>query len=206
MCRRALRYSRLPIEIAAEILCQSLGRVVARRRFLFQALERHRFEVNRNIRIDRPQRLGIRGQHREQQIHRPHPLVRRPADEQLVQRGAQGVDVGATVQVLGVPARLLWRHEARRSFDRARAALLRTRGLPRQPEVHHVRKKLSVVGPLYHDVAGLDVAVDQPLPVGDIERLGDLLDDPHFLEQRHLEVGGLQRLAVDQLHRDVGVS
>jgi hypothetical protein len=122
--------------------------------------------------------------------------------EQFEDHAAGGVDVATGVD--GLAARLLRRQVLRRSDDRRR---LRHRAdaaaqRPRDTEVHH----LDLAGLGEHDVSGLDVAVDDAVPVAEVERGADV---GHDLECPALLQPGLDRQdlfqgsAVHVLHDDV---
>ena len=94
---------------------------------------------------------------------------RRPSGDHLVQHAAERVDVGAAVD--GLPLRLLGR-QVRRGPEHRRGLLDRLLRVadPRDAEVRdlHVARRGD------HDVAGLDVAVDDALVVRGGERVGDV--------------------------------
>ena len=92
--------------------------------------------------------------HRRQRDGERRVVERRPPGEQLVQRGAEAVDVAAAIDRAHVAARLLGRHVRRRADERARlgdAGL--DRRFARQAEVHDDGQPAAVVAALDHDVA-----------------------------------------------------
>ncbi len=142
----------------------------------------------------------VRGQH----LLRGPTGERRAASQHLVRRRAERVDVGAMVDV-GIGARLLGRHVRGRSQRDAgrgerRSAVCRFRHRLRHAEVGHRRR---VAGE--ENVVGLDVAVDDALRVGVVERLGDVAQNRHRLGDRQLAAHEPrpQRLAFDERHREV---
>ena len=74
------------------------------------------------------------------------------------------------------------------------------------PQTHAIWHRIAPALARDHDVAGLDVAVDQVVVVGGGQPLGDLPADSQRFE--HVERAGavellLQRLAGDELHHQV---
>ena len=143
---------------------------------------------------------------------RPSLAFEGPASgNDLVERGAEGEDVGAGVGRLAVE--LLRRHVLQRAQDGSRAGQRRRagRGLAaagfrlaraelRQAEV----EQLHAVGREHH-VPRLQIAVDDPLPVRRVERVRDGDAGRQRLVEREgaaLETPG-QRLAPEQLHDQV---
>jgi len=123
------------------------------------------------------------------------------AGEQLVEHHAQGEEIAAPVH--GAPGDLLGRHVIGRADQDARLGQVRLGGLG-QPEVGDLQEV-----PLHeHQVRGLDVPVDDLVPVGVVEGRAGLRqdgEDPVEGEQRRGLGVGLQRLPLDVLHGDVGV-
>ena len=126
-------------------------------------------------------------------------LERHSAGQQFVKDQPDGEDVRAGVQFFR--PRLLWRHV----LDRAQhgAGLGHAVGLQRsrQAEVHHRHASLAVA----HDVAGLQVAVDDALAVRRLQSGAHLLDDFHGLVRRKLaplRQQGAQVRAHQVLHGD----
>ena len=112
---------------------------------------------------------------------RPEPLGERsigkwrPANEEEIERAAEGVDVAATVGLVAV-AGLLWREIIGRSehllvmFARQRSRLVAVgQGQPHVEDLH--RPPL-----VEHEVGRLDVTVDEPLIVGVLEPRGCLAE------------------------------
>ncbi len=179
-----------------------------------QALERRRADRRqfgqrrRHVAHDRADQAGLR-----------RAGERPPAGRHLVQHAAEGPQVAARVGVAAIE--LLGRHVLERSDDgafggqrrgdggrlrqgghRQAAAAVRAgqaRG-SRQAEVHQLRAGLGE-----HDVAGLQVAVDDPGAVGAVQGVGDLPADAEDVGQRQRaarEPLG-QRLPVDQFHDQI---
>ena len=135
---------------------------------------------------------------------------RRVARQQFVQEHAQRVDVAAGIDAQGAHLRLLRAHV----FQRAdHGAVLREQrplgqlllGRLGHAEVDHLGDRLAVVE-RDHDVGRLDVAVDDPLLVGVLDRLADRHEQLQPLARRQVVVVTVlgDRHAVDQLHDEVG--
>ena len=134
-----------------------------------------------------------------------------PARRHLEENGAQSEDVRPRVRVPAL--QLLGRHVLKRPEDRALARQLGLRGQRgegavragrrhrfRQPEVEQLHAGLR-----QHDVAGLQVAVNDPLAVRLVERVGDLRAVAQHLlgRQRPLGQARGERLAFEKLHDQV---
>jgi hypothetical protein len=126
-------------------------------------------------------------------------LERHPPGQRLVEHAGQRVDVGAAIDLLALD--LLRRDVG----DRAHEGLLsgqaaRARGVLGQPEVRQVR----VVVAADQDVGRLDVAVDQPVGMGLVERRADLghqVDRALGIERAFVVQQPAQVGAVDVAHR-----
>jgi hypothetical protein len=134
--------------------------------------------------------------------HRVVPDERRLTGEQLVQHAAGGVHIGTGVDRLA--ARLLRGQVLGRADDRAglghRAGA--TGQCPRDAEVHH----LDHAGLGEHHVARLDIAVDDAVPVAELEGRADISGDLQGPTRHQPALGGqhlLEGMAVDELHDDV---
>ena len=202
--RRAARQSR------------ELTRDVAHRRAALAILREHLqdegLQLPRNGRIEPRQRRRLRVEQRVDDGDRVRAFERPPAGEKLPEQHAQREDVRARVDVaaqglLGRHVRDGPEHGTRRRARRVRAD--RAPGLApvarhgperREAEVEDLHAPPSV----HHDVAGLDVAVDDPARMRGRERVGDLQDDVHGLGdlRRALLEKRRQRAPRDVLHRD----
>ena len=132
-------------------------------------------------------------------------LERLQAGQELVEDDAGRKNVGPVID--GLPLDLFRRHIGRRTDHRAGLrglALLRLRvDHARHAEIGELRMPLDVD----HDVGRLDVAVDDPGFVGEIQRPKQFRHEP----ERSRDIESLARvkpvlefLAVDVLHHDVG--
>ena len=175
--------------------------------------------VRRILREHLPQklrdRLGDAGEFLEGRLFgkmladdaRDRAAERRPPGEQVPERDAERVDVGAHVDLALLD--LLRAGEVRRAEETAHgqrraggAGLARERNF-REAEINHLHHQILV---LMHDhqVRGLDVAVDEVVGLRGIERAGDLRGD--FQRERRGQrtlpfderLGGF---AVDEFHR-----
>ena len=128
------------------------------------------------------------------------PGIRRLPGEHLVEHAAEGVDVGAAVDVR-VAGRLLGAHVVRRAEGEpglGQAVAGRGGEGPRDPEVGDDRLPAGE-----QDVLGLDVAVHHAVLVGVAQRRGDVAGDAHGVVDRELPLARqavAQRLALDVGH------
>ena len=129
------------------------------------------------------------------------PRERRLAGQALVEDAAERVQVGARVDV--VPGDLLGRDVLQRADDVARRGDPAQRaGALGQAEVGEVTVLLAA-GARDQDVRGLHVTVDEPLLVGRVQRLGNLLeqrDRANGVECAFLREQVSQIRAVDVAH------
>ena len=134
-------------------------------RVLHEAFQADRLEVAVEIGDDRPGPRRVPVDDPAEDLGDRVPLEGRAARQQLVEGGAQAIDVGGCRQVLRPAPGLLGGHVRRRPHhgagDRRRRALRRPRADPlRQAEVGHER----LVALAQEDVRRLEVAVeDRPL-------------------------------------------
>ncbi len=108
-----------------------------------------------------------------------HPLVGewRRAGQKLIQQHAQRVDVAPRVDILVVQLGLLGRHVLQRAHHRPETRVHRALGEPLAGRLGHAEiddlgDRPAVIG-RDQDVRRLDVAVDDPLLVGVLDRLAD---------------------------------
>ena len=152
----------------AELAGQFAGRGVSPVGFLFQALQADRLQVAGYAGVE----LAWAGRLVLDHLHQQHPQVaaeRQLAAEHLEEHHPQRVHVRAPIGRVAFALGLFGRHVGRRSQD---IAGHRQRGLARlalgQAEVHDVR----LVAGVEHDVARLQIAVDDAVLVGVMERVG----------------------------------
>ncbi len=104
-------------------------------------------------------------------------VKRQPAGQQFVEDDAEGIDIAAGVGGVTVAGRLLGRHVRQRAENVAvggrRAGRLRQEIQPGQAEIEDVRPAVGVD----EDVARLEIAMTDALPVGMLDRLGDAGDE-----------------------------
>ena len=190
-----------------------MRRLPAPFRILGQAASHQALEGGRSQRLQGRERRRLRGEDGRDEARLALPLERPAARRHLVEHGAEGEQVAARVGRL--PLELLRCHVLHRPdhrpFGGQRAGVRRCgreagdprrrfRVSPRQPEVEELG-----AGAGQHDVAGLEVAVDDPLPVRRVERAGDLDRVAQHLLRREgpfsQAIG--QRLAIQELHHQV---
>ena len=130
---------------------------------------------------------------------------RRPAGQQLVQRAAQSIDVGAAIDGVTVQA-LLGGHvvEGAQELAGRRDRSFLPRPVP-QP-CHAQVENFHLAGRGQHHVGGLDVAVDQAVLVEVLQTEGRL--PGHFTGLRHRQGPALpeepgQAVALDQLQDEI---
>ncbi len=123
---------------------------------------------------------------------------RRPAGHHLVDHHPQRPDIRAGIG--GLAVELLGGHVGRRAHGRAGAGDAGLVGELGDAEVDDLHPSVGS----HHDVARLHVAVDDPLLMGAGEAGGDLLGDPHRLDQgeRPALDPVAQRLPLAQGHGD----
>ena len=160
---------RLAVEIALQVVGERVGRLVALVWFLLQALEADRLQVVINLCVGEPRRHRIILNHLPDRVERRVALEWRPAREQLVQDRAEAIDVRGRADVAAA-LRLLGRHITGRAEDGASAGAFPIAVEPLgQAEVGDVRFILAVE----QNVRRLQVAMDDPMPVGMMDGPGD---------------------------------
>ena len=155
-------------------------------------------------------RLGVFADDRSERLRRRRPLEGSLSCRHLVEDRAERELVGAEVE--GLAARLLGRHVADGAENGARPRFLDCRGalaaslrLVSQQLGQAEVEDLDVAVPGHHHVLGLQVAVDDAGRVGLAEAVGNLKRDIEQApgRQRSFVQELPQRLALDELHRDV---
>ncbi len=217
---RALRpgLDRIAAHEPPEVLRQRLGRSVAVRRFLAQALEHDGLEVARHARVDLFRLDGIALDDLAQRVGVVLATKRRPPGDHFVERRPERVDVRPVIDRNLLPPRLLRAHVERRADDiaRDRQALLPFKAS--EAEVEDAQAALLVED----QVRGLDVAVYDLMRMRVLEAVGDFgegLGEPFKVGTAVLfPEGGIglrfgllqlrkhlrQRFPLDVLHREVG--
>jgi hypothetical protein len=161
-------------EEAAEVVRHVPRRRVPRLRVLRESLEDDRLQRRRHRGVHATRWDGV--PHRDVADHVGRPLAgERGAERQgLVERRAERPDVGPVVEPRAPPQRLLGAHVARRPEERSGRGQGRRAAAGREPEVGHE----EVPPRVDHQVRGLHVAVDHPVVVRVVERLGGLEAEP----------------------------
>ena len=163
---------RLVHKECAQVLREGRGRGVAVLRPLLHRLRADHGELHRTLRAQRARRHGVLAQDLVGQLSCGVSLEGTLLGEQLVEHDAQAEHVGAVVDLLTPRRHLLGAHVGpgppALAGHRLEAVVLQAR----ETEVRE--PGLSVLGE--QDVGGLQVAVDDALAVGGLERLGDLRD------------------------------
>ena len=129
--------------------------------------------------------------------HRVWPLVRKLAGQQFVQDDAKTVDVGPVIDALALD---LFGTHVSQSAERDGPTLSPVVGRTGDAEIGQQRPAVAVD----QDVARLDVPVDEALPVGVGQRLGDLGDQADGFLRGRAALGDAvgQTAALDELGHD----
>jgi hypothetical protein len=174
------------------------------RRGFRQASKDHGGQSWMNVRADKTRRFRGLGRHAREQLPKVARVERRLSREQVVQRGANRVDVGAHVERLA--AQLFGRSKLRRALEPPAFELV----------VHVARQRRNrqaevadLDGPIAVDetVRWLDVAVQDARGLGSVQSSDDVENgrDRVRLGKRTLRGDAiLQRSSRQQLHRDHG--
>ncbi len=183
---RAVRAAqdRLPRRPPLQVVGKGGGRAVAVGRLRTQALQADRLQVAIDLRVEPPRRGRFAGEPPGQSLQRRVVGEGRPAGEEFVEDGPEGVDVGGGGQG-AVAAGLFGGHVPRRADDQAgaRQRLAAEQALG-DAEVRQVRSPARVE----QDVRRLQVAVQQAVLVRVVDRPRD---------RRH-EAGGAANVAGDR--------
>jgi hypothetical protein len=180
---------------------------------LLQSAQHHPIDGGRDVQVAPPLagRLGRIGEVTADDAHRRVGVERDVARHQLVKDHRRRIQVGAAVQPLG--ARLLRRHvlgraahQALHGQHRRSIVLFLGQRCLRDAEVAHLDEVFFAAALDEHDVARLEIAVDDPLRVRLVQRVQDLRHDPCHAPQRQRKIVAdhLREVAPrEQLHRDV---
>ena len=163
------------LEEAVEVVGERVGVGVAAVGFLLEALQADRLQVARDLGLEPRRRHRLLGADLLDRIERRRSPERRPAREQFVEDGAEGVLVDEGAGVMRLAAGLLGGHVVGRTDDGAGTGLVR---VVAQASGHAEVGDLgtAVGGP--KDVGRLEVAVDDALEVGGVDGAGEGTDGP----------------------------
>ena len=188
-----------------EVLTQGPGGGVAPARVLLEAGEHHGLEVHGDRGHHAPQRHRIVLDDARHAVQPLSPEGRRPG-EQRMQRGSQGIDIRPAIQQGRVAPGLLRRHVGHRAHDPARLSEPPALCATSQSEIEHAGAGGAVLGPVDHQVGGLQVPVDQAHAVGRMDPLADFHHVPQQGLERETRGGLLQGGPAEELHGDVGLA
>ena len=166
---------RLIGEKSTDVAGHRFGRVVAPALLFFQRLPDDDFDVALEFPVDRAEGSRIFDQDDPGGLvdHLPRQIVRQPAGQQFVEDHAEGVDVASGVDVDRVGVDLFGTHVlegADHLTDRGLTGGLNVGvGQARDTEV----EDLGLARGVDQDVGGLQIAVDDPLLVGVVDRVRD---------------------------------
>src|SRR5690606_11265962 len=148
------------------------------------------------------ERRGFAKKDRSAEIEEIDTVEWKPPGDETIENDAQRVDVASRIHPVLLAANLLGRHVVRRSDDDAGAHP----GLFERPRETEVGEKRAAVA-IEEDVRGLDVAMDEALPMRVLESLRNVADDAHALFDRERSRADaiLQTRAVDVLRHDEDV-
>src|SRR5262245_5907640 len=125
-----------------QVVGQSLRGPVAALGIFLQALEADRLQIARHLGLKTPYRHRFLFEHLVERLERGGSAERRTAGQQLIEDGAEGVDVGRGTDGTALPGRLFGGHVAGRAHDVAGPRLARSTAKPRQAEVSDFRLKI----------------------------------------------------------------
>ena len=178
---RRLRLDGLVFQDVRKVVGERGRALVPPRRILLERGLDDDLEIARNRGIELP-RMGVEPLDRLDERGPVGVLERTLESEALEQRHAEREDVGARIGRRAAREELLRRHVGRRaehvSGQRHRRGVALQ--VPREAEVEDRR----AAGAAHHDVAGLDVAVDDPRRVRRVQRASTLLDQGHHAHDR----------------------
>ncbi len=182
------RLSRHPSLVVRHRINQRQLHVVHRLKALFllfaEAAHHDRFQLRRNVRIDRPGRVRLAGQVSNQHFTKTFAGKWHFARQQLVHHDPERVDISAVIDVAFAVA-LLWTHVRWRADHHAGARLLRHRpvlgGQLRDPKVEQL-DVVAIVRPIdQKNVLWLEVAMYDPLAMTGGQRRAALRQDADAL-------------------------
>ncbi len=179
-----------------------------RRRLLREHAQDRRVERGRDVRTDLGRARRLRGHVLEQDVHRALTVERHLTGEHLEDERTERVDVRPTLDVHA--ATLLGRHVIGRAHRRAGLRLVLGAAAGREelhePEVEQLGLHASILVEHEIDVLGLQIAMEDVLPVCCIERARDAAQDRERLRERQPLLRRevlVERRAVEQLHHVV---
>ena len=175
-------------------------------RVLREATEDDRRQARRDDGSRPAGRCGRLGGDPSQQRHQVAVLERRAAREQVIQRGSDGIDVGAGIQPL--TAQLLRRGKLRRALERGHLTRLRDVGREHRDREAEIADLHRAVG-FDEAVRRLHVPVEDAAGQRGLEACHHLQNRVDRSRRRHRPVAVddvLQRAARHEFHRDDGVA
>ncbi len=178
-----VRFDRLAGHESLEIAQQLRRAAVALRRLLREALENDGVEIARNRRVERARGARLRVGDQLQRLADGAPAERDLAHQQFVEDRSETVDVGAVIDRL--PSQLLRRQIVGRPRDLV-PVLGRATDRLREAEVDDDAAQRTLLVGRDENIAGFDVAVDQPLLVRGAQCVRDLLDQADLRDEREL--------------------
>ena len=200
--RRRPRANRLAREKPPAVLRERLSRLVAPTGCLLQTLEADRLNILRTGVVVPARREGILVDDLPHDVEARRAYERREARHHLIEHRPERPHVGPRVRVPRFALRLFGRHVLGRPHHDARAReLLVGLHLLREAKVHHHRPAIG----RDDDVPGFQVAVDDPLLVRVVGRIGNILQNGDCAARRELAFCDelRERPTLDEVHREV---
>ena len=194
----------LAIEKPAKVQGEGVRTLVSPLRLLFETTADDRLEIRRHRPVEPAQGHRVVGHDLDQRLHSRGTGEGRPSGNQIVEGGADRVDISTAVDSPGVALDLFRRHVGGRPHHGSRNGHRGPAGVACNPEIEDIGVDRAVLADVDHDVARFEVAVDHPVGVRRLSRLCNLLDDLHLVLERQPEREFFQRSALDELHGDVG--
>ena len=174
---------------SAQVLRHTRCLLVAIRRRLLDGLQADRLEVERHVAVQSPGGPGVLAENLNHHLLGPPSGEETLERQELVERGAQGVNVGTVIEGSRRGSQLLRRHVERRPQDVTAPGHPGLGEDARQPEVGDGQTAVA------HDeqVGGLDVPVDDSPLVGVLESVRHFRDPPGDPGEVALLVGHRRR-------------
>ncbi len=178
------RRHRLAIEKPAKVQGEGVRALVSPPRFLLETAADDRLEIRRYRAVELAQWDRIIGHDLDQRLDSGGPGEGRSPGNQIVEGGADRVDISSAVDAPGVALDLFRRHVSWRPDHGPEMVIDDPAGVASDPEIEDICVNRAVPADIDHDVARFEIAVDHPVGVRRLSRLRHLLDDLHLALER----------------------